>query len=445
MKTVLLTSQPARGHWNPLIRMAHELRSRGHNVVLAGPEIPEIRRYFAEQDLVFQPIRPSLSALGLLFVPWLSGFAETYYAARFFYAGIHYYARAVVKIIDAVQADLVVNEFSFLGGGYAAEICNLPHVLVYHAGLSFPGPGVPPFASGLPIGEDWAGQEKRFVKLGHAMIRMVDRQIAAARSTLGLEPVPPDFLVRPVSPWVTCVLTSPHIEAPREPLARNMYYIGPCWDSSHQESGTDFPWDRLAKEMSTVYVSLGTIFNKKPHLFQKIITAFSDGVYQVIVSAGGAYDRLSRSKLPSTIFLFKQVPQSEVLPMVDAVISHGGNNTVNETLAAGKPLLVLPVGGEQGDNASKVVFLGAGLRCSTSHVTSQEIREKVDRLIKESTFSDRARAIAAGLAETNGVYTACRFIERLLETKGPIQRSTDYPEAITRHMPMPWETLKNGE
>jgi UDP:flavonoid glycosyltransferase YjiC (YdhE family) len=96
--------------------------------------------------------------------------------------------------------------------------------------------------------------------------------------------------------------------------------------------------------------------------------------------------------------LFESVPQVKVLSPVDIVISHGGNNTVNESLAAGKPLLLMPVGGEQGDNASRVVYLGVGLRADIKRSTSQEISMKVRYLIEELAFRKSAEKIADILA-----------------------------------------------
>jgi len=128
---------------------------------------------------------------------------------------------------------------------------------------------------------------------------------------------------------------------------------------------------------------------------------------------------------------------------VDAVISHGGNNTVNETLAAGKPLLVMPVGGEQGDNAGRVEYLGVGLRADIRKSTSREIGAKVNRLIEEPTFHQRAKEIAKALALTEGPVTAARFIEHVVQNRRPLLRPEGYPLTVTRETVPPWEFKGN--
>lgn len=112
----------------------------------------------------------------------------------------------------------------------------------------------------------------------------------------------------------------------------------------------------------------------------------------------------------------------EVLSRVDAVISLGGNNTVNETLAAGKPLFVMRVGGEQGDNASRVVYLGAGLRANIKEQSSLEIGAKVNRLIEEPSFRHHVQEIAESLAQTQGAATAARFIKHIAQSRQPLER-----------------------
>jgi len=188
-----------------------------------------------------------------------------------------------------------------------------------------------------------------------------------------------------------------------------------------------------------IYVSLGTFFNNRPKLFRKILGAFPDNSYQIIVKAGGAYDKLCTQQFQSHIMLFRNVPQTQLLPVVDMVVSHGGNNTVNETLSSGKPILVVPVGGEQGDNAAKVEYLGVGLRADMRRSTSKKIRMKVGRMREEPDFREQASKAADAIAQTDGPRTAASFILHVLETEQPIRRPDGYPLTVLGNTPAPWE------
>lgn len=414
MSTFLFSAQPSLGHLNPMLAIARQMRSEGHIIVFTGTAPAKIEKVITGSGFRFINIRPSLYTLGLLLLPFTSGYVETFLALKLFFCGLSHYARAVGDVLDELQPDAVVSDFAFIGACLAAESRNTPYVIVYHAGLSFKGPGIPPFGSGLPIGRAWGGKEKLYRFVSGFLERSVDRAIVRARKRLRLSTGEKPCLS---SPWLSLVLTAEAMEAPRFPLPLTTFFIGPCFTSRQSAYANNFPLDQLSPDKPKIYVSLGTVFNKKPKVFSKIINAFVENHYQIIVSAGGAFARLRSQRLPSNVLLFESVPQVEMLSCVDAVICHGGNNTVNETLAAGKPLLIIPVGGEQGDNASRVVYLGVGLRADIKRANSHDIGAKVRRLIEEPIFAQRAREIADALALTQGPITAAKFIKRVAETR----------------------------
>ncbi|MFQ5614907.1 MAG: glycosyltransferase [Anaerolineales bacterium] len=436
MSTFLFSSQPSTGHLNPLFTIARQMQARGHTPVFANFAPPKVKKTIAGHGFRLINIRPALPTLGLTLLPNTSGFVETFLAVRLFYSGILHYARAALPVLDEVRPAAVISDFSYFGACLAAEARGIPYAAIYHAGLSFKGPGIPPFGSGLPIGETGENEASRYRRASDFLERSMIRTIAHARKQLRLPPRDTNPLARPASPWLNLVLTAEASEAPRDPLPPTTFFIGPCF-AGRQNAGT-FPFERLSPGKPKIYVSLGTVFNRKPRVFSKIIDAFADGRCQLIISAGGAFRKLQSQPPPENVLLFERVPQVELLPRVDAVISHGGNNTTNETLAAGKPLLVMPVGGEQGDNASRVVYLGAGLRADIKRSTSREIGAKIDRLFAEPIFRQRAQAIGAALAQTQGPVTAAQFIERVAQTQQPLLRPEGYPLTVTRGVARPW-------
>jgi len=427
------------GHLNPLLTIAHQMQSEGQTCIFAGFTRPNTERAIGAHGFQLIKIKPSLKGTGLIFLPLFSGFFETFYASLLFFAGLDHYANAIGKILDDVKPHAVVTDFSFFGSALAAEVRNIPYVVIYHAGLSFKGDGIPPFGSGLPIGGEWGKQGAFFQKLFDFADRYVAKTVARTRAHLGLPVGTAYSLSCPASSWLTLVLTAEAIEAPRYPLPPTFFFIGPCFSGRKTVQTDEFSFEQFSQTQPKIYVSLGTVFNKKPQVFRKIIRAFADDRYQIIVSAGGAFDTLRSQSLPSNVLVFPRVPQVDVLTKVDAVISHGGNNTTNETLAAGKPLLVMPVGGEQGDNAARVVYLGAGLRADLKRSTSEEIRTKVDRLIEEPKFRQKAQRCAAALALTQGPVTASQFIQHVAETRQTVQRPDGYPLTVTRDSSRPWE------
>ncbi|MEW6280049.1 MAG: glycosyltransferase [Candidatus Eremiobacterota bacterium] len=433
MSTFLFAGHPGMGHLNPLMTIAGALEAVGHRTVFAGFGPATVERQVTARGFTVLHHRPVPSALGLALLPALSGVLETWAAMRLFTAQPGAYARALIPTLKRVQPACVVADFSFPGAGLAAEVLGIPWVSIYHAGLGYPGPGVPPMGTGLPIGRDggWWG---RLAALVFPWVNQsVRSRLGRARRALGLAPPPPGEWWS--SPWVTLILSADFVEAPRT-VGPRTFFVGPC--IAGRSEGGDFPFEQLSGDVPNVYVSLGTVFNNKPRVFLKIVEAFRNVPVQLVVSAGGAYERLRNHPLAANALLFPRVPQLQVLPRVDAVISHGGNNTVNETLAAGKPLLVMPVGGEQGDNASRVEFLGAGLRADLNRSSPEEIRTKVLRLLREASFRERAHEAALALARTNGPDTVMRFLLHVADTRKPVERPAGYPLTVTRELPTPW-------
>ncbi len=439
MSAFLFTSQPAMGHLTPMLTIAARLVERGHTVVFACPVPERVEQGVTGKGFRLVGLPMPVGAAGLAMLPLLRGFVETAWAARMFFAGLVPLARSLLPVIDELKPAAVVSDFGFPAAGLAAEIRGLPHAVVYSAGLVFAGPGIPPWGSGLPIGEAPGWRGRVFGWASRRTWGSIERAVARARRRLDLAPTAARGAQCFCSPWLTLLLTAEVCEAPRSDVPDAAWFVGPCFAGRQADPGDGFPYDRLAPDRPKVYVSLGTVFNDRPRVFRRIIEAFPDGRCQVVVSAGGAYEALRAGPCPEHVMLFPRVPQVGVLPRVDAVISHGGNNTVNETLAAGKPLLVMPVGGEQGDNAARVVWLGAGLRAGLNSSSPEEIGGKVRRLMEEPGFRRRTEEIAAELRRIDGTHTAARFVERLAESRKPISRPAGYPRTVTTDLAPPWE------
>jgi UDP:flavonoid glycosyltransferase YjiC (YdhE family) len=105
------------------------------------------------------------------------------------------------------------------------------------------------------------------------------------------------------------------------------------------------------------------------------------------------------------------VPQPALLPAVDAVITHGGNNTVTECLHFGKPMVVLPLFWDQYDNAQRMDELGLGVRLPTFEFEDAQLGEAIERLLADEALAGRLKAIAKRLQDNPGTERAADCIE----------------------------------
>ena len=107
------------------------------------------------------------------------------------------------------------------------------------------------------------------------------------------------------------------------------------------------------------------------------------------------------------------LPQTKVIPQVDLVISHGGNNTTTEALHFGKPLVVLPLFWDQYENAQRIDELGFGVRLDTYSFADAELTGAVDRLLADTGLRDRLDRMGAAIRDRDGLRVGADVIERV--------------------------------
>ena len=107
------------------------------------------------------------------------------------------------------------------------------------------------------------------------------------------------------------------------------------------------------------------------------------------------------------------LPQRAILPKVDLVITHGGNNTVTECFHDGRPMILLPLFWDQYDNAQRVHETGFGVRLPTYTFEPTEMTAAIDRLLADRALHARLATISARLRTDPGTVRAADLIERL--------------------------------
>ena len=172
---------------------------------------------------------------------------------------------------------------------------------------------------------------------------------------------------------------------------------------------TDAPWSPPEPDgRALVYLSLGSLGSADVALMKRLVGELAETPHRYVVSTGPQHaDYELAENMTGEEFL----PQTSVLPHVDAVITHGGNNTTTECMWFGKPMLVLPIFWDQHDNAQRVHETGYGLRVATYDFADGELAAALDRVLADQAL--RARCAAAGerLRQRPGTIVAADLIE----------------------------------
>jgi UDP:flavonoid glycosyltransferase YjiC (YdhE family) len=123
---------------------------------------------------------------------------------------------------------------------------------------------------------------------------------------------------------------------------------------------------------------------------RRVISCMADTPHRYIVSKGPLHTEI---ELAPNMWGAEFVPQTSVIPLVDLVVTHGGNNTTTECLHFGKPMIVLPLFWDQYDNAQRMAELGLGARLDTYGFTDAQMHQAMDRLLADGALGQRlARA-----------------------------------------------------
>jgi UDP:flavonoid glycosyltransferase YjiC (YdhE family) len=139
-----------------------------------------------------------------------------------------------------------------------------------------------------------------------------------------------------------------------------------------------------------------------------VIGCLADTPHRYIVSKGPLHAEID---LPPNMWGAEFLPQASIVPLVDLVITHGGNNTTTECLHYGKPMIVLPLFWDQYDNAQRMHELGLGVRLETYEFADQELTSAIGRLLGDQRLHDRLAAAAARIQASDGLSTAAGLIE----------------------------------
>ena len=159
-----------------------------------------------------------------------------------------------------------------------------------------------------------------------------------------------------------------------------------------------------------MYLSLGSLGSGDVPLMRRLIDVLGRTRHRFIVSMGPQHDQLT---LADNMAGAEFLPQPAILPMVDLVITHGGNNTVTECFHHGRPMVVLPLFWDQYDNAQRMQDLGLGIRLAPYEVEGGELRGAIDRLLGDEALAGRLGSISARLQARPGTALAADAIERL--------------------------------
>jgi MGT family glycosyltransferase len=424
MATFLFMPESAYGPTNNCIGIGNILRRQGHTVVfaaeaswagrleplgfvedlvdLAPPPPPDAPEQAAGQFWT-DFIRDTKPVFRTSTFDQLTGFIQPTWQALI--DGAMYCEPQLKEIIDRQRPDVIIEDN--VNCFPALTTAGVPYVrIVSCQPLEMKGPDIPPTFSGLPADDDseWEAFRAEYDRTHRPTWQAYNEwvQSCGARPLADLEFIHESDHLN--------LYTYPEVidYTERRPLAPTWHRL----DSSVR--ATDDPFTvpaELGSDGSLVYLSLGSLGSADVELMQRLIDVLGRTPHRYIVSKGPLHDTFD---LPSNMWGAQQVPQTNVLPKVDLVITHGGNNTTTEAFHFGKPMVLLPLFWDQYDNAQRVHETGYGVRLPTYTFDDSDLTGAVDQLLDDHDLHTRMAANAAVIRSRNGTQRAADLIAGLI-------------------------------
>ena len=423
--TILFMPESAFGPTNQCVGVGDVLRARGHRVVFAAEASwrGKLTALGFEEDLVdlappAEPVegeeeqdagafwkefirdtapefrKPTVEQLATFMAPTWQALID----------GARYCEPQLRAIIERVRPDVIVedNVVAFP----ALLTSGAPFVRIVSCNpLEIVGPDLPPAYSGLPTADptEWASFRAEYDR--------THREMWAAFNDWVVEQGAPPL------PDLEFVHTSEHANLyvfPEEADYTDVRPLDGTWhrmDSSVRETDQRYVLPATVADRpegsDLIYLSLGSLGSADVELMRRLVDVLGRTPHRFIVSKGpqhGDYE------LAPNMVGAEFLPQTTVIPQVDAVITHGGNNTTTESLHFGKPMILLPLFWDQYDNAQRMDELGFGVRLATYAFTDEEMDAALATVLAPEKRAELA-ALGARVRGRDGLRRGADVIE----------------------------------
>ena len=402
------------GNVSPVMPIVRQLVARGHDVRVISDAIsrPEVEATGARFLGWTRAPNRSISSRDTDLPDWsVSDEQGIGMAAKFLGESALAYAEDVMAELDRAPADLVVCFDMLLGPMLGCEKRRQPLALLGTMISFFPLPGIPPFGAGLAPARNAAerareAQRRREIE---ATFAVGLPPLNAARAQLGLAP-----LERLADQWDAAAVhwlgTARAFDFPGAVLRPSKRYAGPLLGDPVWAAPWRSPWPP-EDSRPLIVVGFSTSFQNHAGVLQRVIDAAAGLPVRALVTLGGAIEPGDVRAAPNAVVV-ASAPHTAVMREAALVVTHGGHGTVMAALTNRLPMLLIPHGRDQADNAVRVTERGAGLALPRAASTA-EIRKALERLLGEPSFREAAQRLGDSVGAEARASTLIEDLEAL--------------------------------
>lgn len=412
-----IISPPVSGHINPFAALGRELKRRGHRLTWFHQE--DLAERIQQEDLEFWPIGQSDHPQGSLPRSLAQlGRLQGWQALRFTIDAVRRTTEMICRDLpEAVRrggVEALLVDQTEPAGGSVADYLGMPFITVCNALLLNRDPYVPPPFTPWDYQKSFRARARNAI--GYAVS---DRLLAPVKHVLT------GYRRRWKLPrlksgddsWSKLAQISQQsaeFDFPRQSLPGNFHFVGPLRDPAPRRVG--FPWERLDGR-PLIYASLGTLQNGKEAIFRVFAKACAGLNVQLVIAHGGGLDERAISSLAGDPLVIPYAPQVEVLKHCALTLTHGGLNTILDSLSQGVPAIAIPLTFEQPAIAARLLWIGAGCRMLPERLEPESLRTRISEVMQIGSYKEAAVRMASAMGRAGGIRAAADIIEQALKQR----------------------------
>ncbi len=411
---ILFVIPDARGHLNPSMSLAYELKSRGHECNFVGRlDSQELVKengfgYFSigEEDFPIGSTPKIMKELGQA-----KGMKAVNLTIQFYLDSTRSLLNGLPSVIEKIQPDLLVIDQTYRMANSVAEKFEIPFFGLCNALDFTPDMDHPP--SALPFYYKkglWQRVRNRFFySLLFRKLKPILAEIDQWRRKHGLSSEAHLYITH--SPHLVLSQQVDAFDLPRNKL-KIIQNVGPFAGNDRKQTFDSFP------EGDFIYASLGTIQNGILETYKWVAEVCNELQIPLIIGAGGSSKVLEHKFIGEPLVL-EYAPQLAILSRAKLVITHAGMNTCMETLKFGKPMVAVPVTNDQPGVGARIEYQGCGKTIFLGKMSKSKLKEAVERVWRNKSYTERAQFFRDEIKKAGGSPRAADLIEETYASLRP--------------------------
>nr|XP_045003516.1 UDP-glucuronosyltransferase 1A5 isoform X6 [Jaculus jaculus] len=412
---------PVEGsHWLSMLDVVRELHARGHEAVVLAPEVNvHIKReeFFTLKTFAIpytkeeynQVMRRNLDQI----------FAKEHYMKTFIKSNISLrnvstaflkscadllHNKALIQYLNSSSFDVVFTDPVYPCGAVLAKYLSVPAVFFLRylpCELSSEGTMCPNPPSYIPRFLTRNSDHMSFLQRVKNMLYPLAMKYICHFSFTLYANLASEVLQREVS--LVDVLSHASVwlfrgdfvfDYPR-PIMPNMVFIGGINCAHRKPLSQEFEaYINASGEHGIVVFSLGSMVSEIP---EKKAMEIAEALGRIPQTVLWRYTGTRPSNLAKNTILVKWLPQNDLLahPKTRAFITHSGSHGIYEGICNGVPMVMMPLFGDQMDNAKRMETRGAGVTLNVLEMTADDFANALKTVINDKSYKENIMRLSS--------------------------------------------------